>query len=348
MTGLIHNAAPTTLEEILSPDWLGWILQAPVTSVEEVETQTTVSTKTRMRVHLGGGADPTVRRLCVKAVVELKPLPEFYARISRTEAHFYRDVVTGVGINHPSLVYAGIDEGTGHGLILMEDVQAAGATFLTALSPYTYDQACSSLDQIAKLHAAHWRGAGLDAFPWIENRLAGMAAHPWRTDEELTRLVNDGRFDGLDASVRDIDRLHAGLRALHSVSAAQPEALVHGDAHAGNLYEQDGAIALVDWQLVQRANWALDVAYHVAAALSIDDRRAYERDLLGHYLSRLAGYGVDAPSPDAALQAYRRSMVYGLYLWAITRKVPRPILVELAQRLGTAVTDLESFAALDV
>jgi len=341
------NPAPTTLDEILSTGWLSWALGVPVTAVEVTETLVTVATKVRMRLELASKAWPEELNVFVKAMVGHDPLTPFYARISETEARFYRDVVNGVGINHPPVRHVGIDPKTGHGLLLMDDIKAAGATFLQVLSPYTHGQTTASLDQIAKLHASHWGGAGLDAHPWIFHRFADMAAKPWRSDEELTSLLTDGRADGLAPEVTDVDLIHRSLRALADRIQHRPEALVHGDAHAGNLYERDRAVSLIDWQLVQRTHWSIDVGYHLAAVLSIEDRRAHEQELLAHYLDRLRAYGVEAPSFDGAFTAYRESMVYGLYLWAITRKVHRPIIVELTRRLGTAVTDLDTFKLLD-
>jgi hypothetical protein len=56
--------------------------------------------------------------------------------------------------------------------------------------------------------------------------------------------------------------------------------------------------------------------------------------------------GVDAPSLDVAWLEYRRSVAYGFYLWAITLYVQQDIIAALLHRLGTAVHELESFAAI--
>lgn len=118
---------------------------------------------------------------------------------------------------------------------------------------------------------------------------------------------------------------------------------MHADAHAGNLYESaDGRPGLIDWQIYQFAQWSIDVAYHVAAVLDPSDRERTERDLLCHYLERLVAAGVEAPRVDDAWDDYRASLVYGYYLWAITRKVDEAITLEFNRRLGTAVTAHES------
>ncbi len=74
--------------------------------------------------------------------------------------------------------------------------------------------------------------------------------------------------------------------------------------------------------------------------------RGAERDLLADYLDELRGYGVDAPAFDDAWIEYRRGVVYGFFLWAITMYVKPDIIAALLRRLGTAASELESYAAL--
>jgi aminoglycoside phosphotransferase (APT) family kinase protein len=128
-----------------------------------------------------------------------------------------------------------------------------------------------------------------------------------------------------------------------------PVSYVHGDAHAGNLFKTPGGrdVGVIDWQLVQRGHWAQDVAYHLATALSVSERRASERDLLDHYLVRLAAFGGPAIDRDTGWAQYRMAMLYGYYLWAITQRVDRPIILELVNRLGAAVVDLDSLRLVD-
>ena len=57
------------------------------------------------------------------------------------------------------------------------------------------------------------------------------------------------------------------------------------DLHLGNLFlNAAGLPCLLDWQLVQRGMWYVDVGYHIASTLTVEDRRASEHELLRHYL----------------------------------------------------------------
>ena len=63
---------------------------------------------------------------------------------------------------------------------------------------------------------------------------------------------------------------------------------------------------------------------------------------------RLAALGGPFPKPDEAWKRYRAAMLYGYFLWAITQRVDPEITEVFTYRLGTAVDDLESFAAVGV
>lgn len=78
------------------------------------------------------------------------------------------------------------------------------------------------------------------------------------------------------------------------------------------------------------------------------DREKNERDLLRHYLDQLRANGVDAPGWDEAWNEYRKGIVFGLYMWAVTLLVDPEITTTLLQRLGTAAATHDSFGAVGV
>ena len=140
-----------------------------------------------------------------------------------------------------------------------------------------------------------------------------------------------------------------GLASLAAQVRALPNTLVHGDAHAGNVYRTAaGKLGIVDWQILQKGEWAQDVAYHLGAVLTPEDRRTHERRLVDHYLERLKALGGPAIDREEAWTRYRAGMVYGYFLWAITRKVDPPVILEFVRRLGLAVSDLDSYAVVGV
>ncbi len=336
-------AIPETLEELLSPRWLTAALSMRfpgirVTAVTPGPVISRVSTNARFSIECAGGLPAgLVGDLCVKGYFGDT------GRVSRqageSEVYFYRDLAAATGVRTLRCVYAGIDPDTRHGVVITEDVVAEGAEFLDARSAYTPDQVAASLDELAKLHAATWGDTQWAEAAWLAPRLA-------RTLEARGVTEIRGDFDGpigagVPREVADPQRLVDAYRALAAeVAMAAVWTVVHGDAHVGNLYlDGRGRPSFLDWQLVQRGTWYLDVGYHIASTLPVEDRRKAEDELLRHYLGRLAAAGIDAPRWDDARRDVRRGIIHGFFLWGITLKVDPAITSLLLQRLGTAAAD---------
>lgn len=347
----MKSPAPTDLDEVLSPPWLSEALSSParpvtIKSVRTVDYQKNSATKVRFEVDYESAPSDMHRAFCVKGFFGDSFQMGGYA--SRAEARYYLDFAPDTKVRVPICTYAAIDEKTGHGMIVMQDVVAAGGRFLGALQPYTPDQAAASLDQLALLHAEHWLGKGLDPYPWLTNRLNNIADGPWIPMERLQTLMDGERSIPLDPAICSAQRLHKGLMVLLERMRGLPQCLVHGDAHAGNVFEMSGKPSLIDWQMLQLSSWALDAPYHIATTLTVEDREKSEKALLKHYLDRLRAYGVEPPSWDDAWAAYRTHMLYGYFMWSITQRVDPPIILEFVKRLGSAVSALETFELLGV
>lgn len=341
---------PDTLGELLSPAWLTSALDArfpgiEVTAVTPGPVVSRVSTNARFRIECAGDTpDGLSPDLCGKGY--FSEVGRAHRHVGAAEVRFYRDIAASTGVRTLRSVYADVDPATRHGVVVTEDVVAQGATFLDALSDYTPDQAAESLEQLAELHAATWGDPAYAEAAWLASRLGTYLER--RGLPEIR-----GNFEGPIGSrvpdeSRDAERLVDAYRRLAAESrSASPWSVIHGDAHVGNLYlDGGGRPSFLDWQLVQRGPWYLDVGYHIASTLTVADRRAAERDLVRHYLDRLAARGVDPPGEDDAWLGVRRGMVHGFFLWGITLKVEPAVTTTLLERLGTAVADHDAFAAI--
>jgi hypothetical protein len=341
---------PELLDEVLSPQWLTAALGTrypgiEVTAVSRGPVVSRVATNARFRIECAGRLPAGMpAELCVKGYYS--QAGEKYRFAGEPEACFYRHVAPLTRMRTLQCHYADFDPGTRASVVISEDVVAQGATFLDALSDYTPDQVAESLAELARLHAATWQSAALAGVGWLASRLPMYL---------VTRGVGDIRvnFDGpigagVPVGVRDAQRLADAYRALaEAVSGPGPWSVIHGDAHVGNLFlDAAGRPSFLDWQLAQRGPWYLDVGYHVASALTVADRRHAEQDLLRHYLSELGAAGIDVPSWDEAWHGFRRGIVHGLYLWAITLKVDPAVTSVLLERLGTAAADHDAYAAV--
>ena len=339
-------AAPETLEEGLSPEWLTAALgpRYPgirVTAVEPGPVVSRVSTNARFRIETAEALPKGLSRfLCLKGYFD--PTGRLARQAGIPEVSFYRDLEPVVGVRTLRCQYADIDDAAQHGVIITDDIVADGGTFLDSHTHYTPDQVAESLDQLAMLHGSTWEGTACGSLPWLESRLARTLEG--RGLPEIRRNFDGPNGAGVPPDVRDPERLVDAYRRLaDEVANAHPYTVIHGDTHVGNLYtDGQGRPGFLDWQLVQRGAWSVDVGYHIASTLEVDDRRRSEDDLLKHYLDRLAATGVDAPSWESGRQAVRSGMLHGFFLWAITYKVEAAVIAILLQRLGTAVSDHEA------
>jgi len=109
-----------------------------------------------------------------------------------------------------------------------------------------------------------------------------------------------------------VDPDHKALIKLTSGLLHEPR-LLRGDAHIGNTYLTPGGdVGFLDWQVARRGNFSLDLGYFLQGALTTDDRRANERELLAEYRDALALPAAELPSQDEIRLRYRASVAHGL------------------------------------
>ena len=338
---------PATLEEALDPTWLGGALAGAaggkaVTSVEQVEVIRTVATKVRFAVTFADGA---VGDFCLKGLLDVDEMTARGGPTCVLEADFYGKVAPITEVRVPEAVATVIDREKQQAVTIMRDLIVEGATFCSALDPFTADDAVQSLEQLSRLHA---KSAFLKGADWIRPRAAELAKMSYVTPEMLQELLDGPRGDNLSPKVRNAQNVAAAMKALAARDAERPEFMIHGDAHAGNIFRTPDGMGLIDWQLLQRGGWALDIAYHLNAVLPTDIAEMEERRLLGEYLAMMRGHGMAMPDEEQAWGQYREAVAYGFYLWSITRRVDPPITNQFADRLGKAVMRHDSFGLLGV
>ncbi len=341
---------PLSLDEALTPAWLTAALQGTYPGIEVIgvrpgEVISRVATNAAFSIEC---AEPlpegATSNLFVKGYFTDVGSQFRFAGIP--EALFYRDIASTIGVHSLRSIYADLDTESLYTVVLTEDLAVEGARFLDARSDYSIDQMAQSLEDLATLHSGTWMHPRYAKAAWLQSRLEQYTQRRGMADI----VVNfDGPIGaGVPVEVRDAQRLYDVYSALGAqVAAEEPWCVIHGDPHIGNvMLDPDGRPAFYDWQLVQRGPWYLDVGYHLAASLSIDDRRAHERDLVQHYLEHLAAGGVSVPDEESVWWGMRRGFVHGFYLWAITLKVDPDITTRLLDRLGAAVADHDAFGAV--
>jgi hypothetical protein len=345
---------PDSLAQALSPQWLTAALGqrfdgVDICAVIPGPVVDRISTNARFVIQCADDVpDDLPQALCVKGY--FNDIGRAAREIGAPEAYFYRYIAAQTPVRTLRSVYADIDAATHHGVVITEDVVPQGATFLDGNSPYTPGDTARSLTELARLHAATWADSRHADARWLAPRL-GRVLEVWGA--AITTDIIAANFDGPNGQrtpreIRDAHRLIDAYRrrvAITAGTAASPWCVIHGDAHVGNLFvDAEGNPCLVDWQLVQRGMWYLDVGYHIASTLTVEQRRNDERDLLHHYLDALSSHGVAPPTWDEAWRAIGVGMLHGLFLWGITTKQHPAIIATLLHRLGAAVADHDALS----
>ncbi|MGH7806211.1 MAG: hypothetical protein ACREQJ_17825, partial [Candidatus Binatia bacterium] len=114
-----------------------------------------------------------------------------------------------------------------------------------------------------------------------------------------------------------------------------------------------GRMGLCDWGCVMKGNGARDFAYAVSATLEVQDRRAWERDLLALYLDRLRAAGGESVTFEVGFRRYRQQLFAALLMWTPTLchspllpdMQPEAVATEMIHRISTAIGDLDALDA---
>ncbi|UZW57502.1 phosphotransferase [Sphingobium sp. JS3065] len=265
----------------------------------------------------------------------------------RAEALFYGQLGRDMPIALPRTYFEGIDSTSHQALILMEDLEASQCSFGDASRPINLDQASAALTLLAALHARWWDDERqLSKFDWKDS--LRVVLKRWLLDDHWSAQFARNKHTRPGGILADREKVTESLEQLWRLQGSG-RCIVHGDLHLGNIYfTQDGAPRFLDWQVVHTGHWAHDVAYFLVGALTVEDRRSAERDLLQHYLVELSRHGVAAPDRDDAWLAYRRDIIHGYVSWFLTPSDMQPAetLAAFAERYHAAMVDHDTMRLL--
>lgn len=267
------------------------------------------------------------------------------------EARFFSTWAQHLTIDIPKCYYAGADPNGRQGLVLLEDLNRRGAIYGRATAPLSPEAVAAVLAFQARYHAQWWAAEKLSTLRSYTDRFAA-ADYFVSKILEPTYYASCVRSPRGETTPRALREAHGLLRALHALwefTRTGTHCFVHGDAHLGNFYfNTDRSTGLLDWQAYIHCQPMHDVTYFLIGALTTENRRAHERDLIGGYLGALGSLGVvGVPDFDTAWQAHRRFAIHG-FIWIATpvQMQPEDVIQSYAQRFGAACTDLDTVKAL--
>jgi aminoglycoside phosphotransferase (APT) family kinase protein len=177
-----------------------------------------------------------------------------------------------------SALGAGYDAATGEQAILMPDLTGVLFDWNRAI---TIDELDVVLDGLTSLHSiptedAEARVMGMGT--WWEERIALISRRSLERPGPARDAVAERILPGWDAwdrvatrPVRAIvDSLAADLQPLLDALSAEPSTLLHGDLKLANVgIGRDGAVELIDWQMVMVAPVAIELGWFLVSNVNV-------------------------------------------------------------------------------
>ncbi|WP_165824252.1 aminoglycoside phosphotransferase family protein [Micromonospora globispora] len=296
-----------------------------------------------------------------------KSLPSLVTRMlvgfmghARYEMLFYKLIRPSLTIETPLCYYSSSDKTSLAALHVLEDVvHTKGARFLDERTYVDRAMAEGMVDLLAELHAALYDDPRLSSelswlidFPtWIEKGVERVYTDEFsrKAIAKAQRVVPPGFY------ARRQEVWPATMKGLE-LHRSQPSTVIHSDVHIGNWYVTSaGRMGLLDWQVLTRGHWSRDLAYAVSTALTVADRRRWERELVTRYVEVFEARGGVVIPVEQAFTWYRQQLFHALHMWTQTLCHPRlqpnsqrdEMTYELLRRITTAIDDLGAFDAFD-
>ncbi|MDA1097920.1 MAG: aminoglycoside phosphotransferase family protein [Proteobacteria bacterium] len=362
-----------TLEDVpssvdaITPAWWTAILCAETPGAEVIGQRLISASKgTHQRHRFQLTYNEKGKEAGLPEAVFTKSLPTLVTRMmggyngtARAEGQFYMRIRPGLNIETPIGYHAAFDRQTLACVNVMEDTAATkNAHFCDAQTRVSREMAEDMIDLLARLHAHLYESPRLESeFRWVANfadwfRIGSLKM---KTEHYTQQAVKRASAVIPRDIVDQRNRIWPATIAAASIHETGPRCLLHSDVHIGNWYRTgDGAMGLCDWQCLTKGHWSRDVSYMLSAALTPEDRRAWERDLLQRYLVRLSvAVGSDIPF-DQAWDDYRRQMLHAFWMWTITlchspylpAMQTEATTLKTISRIATAMSDLDSLSAV--
>lgn len=294
----------TWLQEVLSDPF-------PDVRVESVHISgsaqgTNRNTRLEVRYHRRAGAP---ERIFAKLHPDGEPQRSLVisSGMGRREVLFYRELSANLPVRIPKVYAAQIDESSGHFVILIEDLEASNCQFPDPERGVGPDLAKQAMDDLAHLHEHFARLESSDSpFAFIEPALrqpefaTGMLEH--------ARTHRAAKMNPPFARIADL--YIQSPQAVHDLWETGDQVVTHGDTHLTNLFIDGDRLGYLDWGCFARAPAMRDVGYFLCMALSVEDRRKHESELIRRYLSKRRDLGGTPPDFETAWREHQMQASY--------------------------------------
>jgi hypothetical protein len=237
--------------------------------------------------------------------VFISQLMGFYTR----EVNFYKQLSTTVDLRVPRCYFADADPTGAPFVLVLEEI--TGARMIDQVVGATLDDCHRIADVAATLHSTHWESPALYALEWLP---------PWNNDGyKAAQGLGQAKlaaFEDTWASKVPAD----AMAWMSPFTDHYPDildwwvtqgnvTLAHTDFRAENFLFGGSAgadtVTLLDFQLMTRHVGVWDIANFLGASVTVENRRAWEQQVLDRYHARLVGGGVTGYSRERCQRDYR-------------------------------------------
>lgn len=264
------------------------------------------------RARLQGSACPDSVVVKLPALDEAAVFTSTILRMYHREVGFFDRLAGDCPLRVPRGYYGAIDEETAQFVIVMEDMGAK--RLVDQLTGMELADAEAAVDSLACWHARWWGQAD----PIVDAGLALSLGDPIYP-AVLPMVFGEGweivtsRLD-LPAPILTVgERFAAAIEPLLRDLSSGPSTLAHGDYRGDNMmFDDDGSLVLLDFQLIGSGTGAYDLAYFVTQSLDAEMAAEHERPLFERWLDGLRAGGVPESDLTGMWEDYRKAALFCL------------------------------------
>ena len=342
---------PASIDDV-TPAWLREVLGRPITDATSTQIGVGIGVSSavyRVRLTSEDGDDgPASVVVKLPALDEAAVFTSTVLRMYIREVGFFEKLADRSPIRVPAYHYGEVDEETSKFVVVMEDL--GRMRIVDQVQGMAIEDAERAVDELAAWHATWWNQAddlaeqgmvvslGDPIYPAILPMVFGEG---W---EKVTGSM-DVQASILDVGPRFGDAIAGLLQDLNQA----PRTLTHGDYRADNiLVADDGAIALLDFQLIGSGSGAYDLAYFVTQSLDPEVASAHEQALFARWTAGLRERGIPENDLGGMWDQYRKAALFCLAYPIIasrgmdlTDPRQRDLVHCMNTRLGRAIDELD-------
>jgi hypothetical protein len=264
------------------------------------------------RVHLTGPSCPESLVMKLPALDEAAVFTATILRMYHREVAFFNDLAEQSPIRVPKSYYCAIEEDTAQFVLLIEDL--GDKRTVDQVEGMDLADAERAVDALAAWQAAWWGKAD----PVVESGRAISLGDPLYP-AVLPLVFNEGweKVTGLmdlPECIRDVgEKWVGGFEGLLQDLSQGPTTLAHGDYRADNmLFDDDGSVILLDFQLIGSGSAAYDMAYFLTQSLDAELARDQEKTLFDRWIDGLRAGGVPEGDLGNMWDHYRKAALFCL------------------------------------